>query len=119
MGRIVLYRTFCVRFRRETFRRVSGGRSRGLNRRRKYARAITSEGVRAAHCERGPQARRYLNVTAGGEIITMKCCKIFWDQFPVTKFLCSSREFRIDGILQSCYKCALILAYNQLIRGSV
>ncbi|KAL6439270.1 hypothetical protein ACFW04_003865 [Cataglyphis niger] len=67
MERIVLYRivSFCVRCR-ETFRRVSGGRSRGLNQKRKYARAITSEGVRAAHCERGPQARRYLNVTAGG-----------------------------------------------------
>nr|XP_012214859.1 PREDICTED: probable G-protein coupled receptor CG31760 isoform X3 [Linepithema humile] len=62
-----VYRAFCVRYRHEPFRRFADGRSSGLNGYRwKHARAITGEGVRAAHCERGPQARRYLNVTAGG-----------------------------------------------------
>lgn len=35
----------------------------------KHARTVAGEGVRAAHCsERRPQARRYLNATAGGEV---------------------------------------------------
>lgn len=83
MERVVLYRytVFCVQRRREPLRRVSDGRSRGLNRKRKYARTITGQGVRAAHCERGPQARRYLNVTAGGELLPLvKCRKVFWGE---------------------------------------
>ncbi|XP_011343093.1 probable G-protein coupled receptor CG31760 isoform X3 [Ooceraea biroi] len=57
----------CNIYVRGSPRRFSDGRPRGLNGYRcKHARAVAGKGIRAAHCERRPQARRYLNVTAGG-----------------------------------------------------
>lgn len=56
-----------------SLRRFSDGKSRGLKGYwRKYARTIAGKGVRAAHYERGPRARRHLNVTAGGEITAVE-----------------------------------------------